>query len=130
MSIAIASVILISITIASALAVTSWVGVISVNFMETEELWVSDVTYQGTSRAADNQITVTLANSSIDSITIIKARITGSNVDMIIENPDVTINPGERQTVTISDVGWVAGYTYKFDFLTARGNNFITTDSA
>jgi len=76
MSVAIASVILLSITIAVALAVSGWVGVISVNFMETEALWVSDISYQGTSGASDNQIVLTIENSGSYSVTILKARVT------------------------------------------------------
>jgi hypothetical protein len=130
MSVAIASVILLSITIAVALAVTSWVGVISVNFMETEALWVSDISYQGTSGASDNQIVLTIENSGSYSVTILMARVTGNNVDLIIDHTDVTINGGESQVLTLNNIGWISGYNYKFDFLTGRGNNFVTTDSA
>lgn len=130
MSVAVASVILLSITIAVALAVSGWVGVISVNFMETEALWVSDISYQGTSGASDNQIVLTIENSGSYSVTILKARVTGNNVDLITDHTDVTIKGGESQVLTLNNIGWISGYKYNFDFLTARGNNFVTTDSA
>ena len=130
MSVAIAAVILLSITVAVALAVSGWLSVISVNSMETEALWVSNISYQGTSGASDNQIAITLANTGTYTLTILKARVNGNNVDLIIDISDVTIEGGESQVVTLDNIGWISGSKYYFDFLTAKGNTFPTTDTA
>lgn len=130
MSVAIASVILLSITLAVALAVSAWVGVISVNSMETESMWVSDISYQGTSGAADNQIVLTIINSGSYSITIRKAKVEGNNIDLITDDLGLTINAGESQVLTLNNTGWISGSKYQFEFLSARGNIFPTTDRA
>ena len=130
MSVAIASVILLSVTVALGLAVSGWITIFSFNSMQTEALWVSDISYQGTSGASDNQIILTIANPGSYAVTLVQVKVTGNNVDQLIGDLGVTINEGESQTVTLNDVGWISGYTYQFNFLSARGNNFVTTDSA
>jgi FlaG/FlaF family flagellin (archaellin) len=130
MSVAIAAVILLSVTVALGLAVSSWITVFSVNSMETEALWVSDISYQGTSGASDNQIVLTIANPASYAVTILQIKVTGNNVDQLTDGLGVTIKAGESQTVTLNDVGWISGYTYQFSFLSARGNNFVTDDTA
>ena len=130
MSVAIASVILLSVTVALALAVSGWITVFSVNSMETEALWVSDISYQGTSGDSDNQIVLTVENPESHAITILQVKVTGNNVDQLIDDLDVTIEAGENQIVTLENIGWVSGYKYQFNFLSGRGNNFVTADSA
>jgi len=130
MSVAIASVILLSVTVALALAVSGWITVFSVNSMETEALWVSDFSYQGTSGDSDNQIVLTIENPESHAITILQVKVTGNNVDQLIDDLDVTIEAGENQIVTLENIGWISGYKYQFNFLSGRGNNFVTTDSA
>lgn len=130
MSVAIASVILLSVTVALALAVSGWITVFSVNSMETEALWVSDISYQGQSGASDNQIVLTIENPGSYAITILQVKVTGNNVDQLIDDLDVTIEAGENQIVTLENIGWISGYKYQFNFLSGRGNNFVTTDSA
>ena len=130
MSVAIASVILLSITVAVALAVSGWLTVISVNSMETEALWVSDISYLGTSGASDNQVAITLVNSGTSKITIVSARMTGNNVDLITDLSDVTIDTGENETVTLDNIGWISGSKYRFDFHSSKGTAFPTVDTA
>lgn len=130
MSVVIASVILLSVTVALALAVSGWITVFSVNSMETEALWVSDISYQGTSGASDNQIVLTVENPESHAITILQVKVTGNNVDQLIDDLDITIEAGENQIVTLENIGWISGYKYQFNFLSGRGNNFVTTDSA
>jgi hypothetical protein len=130
MSVAIASVILLSVTVALGLAVSGWITAFSFNSMQTEALWVSDISYQGTSGASDNQIVLTIANPGSYAVTILKVKVTGNNVDQLIDDLGVTIQDGESQTVTLDDVGWISGYKYEFNFLSGRGNNFVTADTA
>ena len=130
MSVAIASVILLSVTVALGLAVSGWITIFSFNSMQTEALWVSDISYQGQSGDSDNQIVLTIANPGSYAVTILQVKVTGNNVDQLIDDLDVTIEAGENQIVTLENIGWVSGYNYQFNFLSGRGNNFVTTDSA
>ena len=129
MSVAIAAVILLSVTVALALAVSGWITAFSVDSMETEALWVSDFFYQGTSGASDNQIILTVENPGSYAVTILELKVTGSNVDQVIDDLDFAINAGESRVLTLNDVGWVSGYKYQFNFLSGRGNTFVTTDT-
>jgi hypothetical protein len=130
MSVAIASVILLSVTVALGLAVSGWVTILSFNSTETEALWVSDISYQGTSGASDNQIVLTVANPGSYAVTIQAVKVTGNNVDQLVDGVGVTIRAGESQTMTLNDVGWASGCKYQFNFLSARGNSFVTDDTA
>lgn len=129
MSVTIASVILISVTVAVTLAVSSWFTAISTNSMETEELWASDISYQGTSGASDNQIIITLNNPGTHAVTISKAKVKGNNVD-VLTDVGITINPGENQSVTLNNMGWVLGSKYSFEFLSVKRNIFSAIDTA
>jgi len=128
MSVAIASVILISVAIASTLAVSGWIGAFSVDLMETEALWVSDILYQGTSGASDKQIMLTVKNTGSYSLVVIEVKIIGGTLDLTINNLVVSINDAESQTITLENVGWVKGSNYQFDLRTSRQNTFVTTD--
>ncbi|GEM_PF-6797308 len=130
MSIAIATVILLSITVALALAVSGWITAFSVNSMETEALWISDISYQGQSGEPDNQITVTIENSGSHSVTILETKVTGSNVEQLIDDLDLTIKAGKNQVLLLNNTGWITGYRYQFNFLSGRGNTFVTIDTA
>ena len=58
------------------------------------------------------------------SVAVLKARVMGSNVDLMFDDVDFTIDGGESQVLTIKYVDWILGYVYGFDFLTFRGNAF------
>lgn len=130
MSIAIATVILLSITVALALAVSGWITAFSVNSMETEALWISDISYQGQSGESDNQIALTIENSGSYSVTILEATVTGSNVEQLIDDLELTIKAGKNQVLLLNNTGWIAGYRYQFKFISGRGNTFVTIDTA
>ena len=130
MSVTIAAVLLIGVTVAVTLAVTGWVGALTFQQMETEELVITKVASQGTSGALDNQIMVIIQNSGAEDVTLLKAKVTGYNVDKIIDFLDITVDGGELINLNLSDVGWSSGYTYEVELLTSRGNKFSAIGSA
>jgi len=130
MSVTIAAVILVGITVAITIAVAAWVGALASQRMETEELVITDVACQGTSGALDNQIAVSIQNAGAQDVTLLKARVTGYNVDKIIDFLDISFGGGETCHLTLSDVGWHSGYTYQVEILTSRGNKFSAIGSA
>ncbi len=130
MSVTIAAVILIGVTVAVTLAVSGWVGALTFQQMETEELVITKVVSQGTSGALDNQIIVIIQNSGAEDVTLLKAKVTGYNVDKIIDFLDITVGGGELINLNLSDVGWNSGYTYQVELLTSRGNKFSAIGSA
>jgi hypothetical protein len=127
MSVTIAAVMLVGVTVALTLAVAGWVGALSFGWMETESLVITDVSYQGTPGASDNQIAVRIQNSGAEDVTLLKARVTGHDVDKIIDFSDITIDGGENYSLTLGNVGWHSGYQYQIEVLSSRGNKFPTT---
>ena len=130
MSVTIAAVILVGVTVAITIAVAAWVGALIFQWMETEELVLTEVACQGTSGALDNHIVVSIQNSGAEDVTLLKARVTGHNVDKIIDFLDITVGGGEKDNLNLSDVGWHSGYTYQVELLTSRGNKFSAIGSA
>jgi hypothetical protein len=70
---------------------------------------------------------VRIQNSGAEDVTLLKARVTGHDVDKIIDFSDITIDGGENYSLTLSNVGWHSGYQYQIEFLSSRGNKFPTT---
>ena len=100
MSVTIAAVMLVGVTVALTLAVAGWVGALSFGWMETESLVITDVSYQGTPGASDNQIVVRIQNSGAEAVTLIKVRMDGYDVDEIIDFSDITLDGGEYYVPT------------------------------
>ena len=129
MSVTIAAVMLVGVTVALTIAVSGWVGAFTFQKMETESLVITGVTSQGTTGALDNQLIVRIQNSGADDVTLIKAKVTGYDVDKIIDFSHTTLDGGENYSLTLDDVGWSSGYQYKIEFLSSKGNKFQTRAS-
>ena len=125
-----AVVILIAVTVAITLAVAAWAGALTFLYMKTEELTIIGVSYQGTSRVADNQIVVTLQNTGTADVTLTQAQVNGYDVAKTIDLLNVTISRGETQTITLNNVGWHSGYPYRIELQSSKGNKFPTIDTA
>jgi hypothetical protein len=124
MTVTIAAVMLVGITVALTLAVAYWVGSLSFRWMETESLVITDVFYHGISGDSDNQIVARIQNSGAEAVTLLKARVSGHDVDKIIDFSDITIDGGENYSLTLGNVGWHSGYQYRVEVLSSRGNTF------
>ena len=129
MSVTIAAVMLVGVTVALTLAVSGWVGAFTFQKMETESLVITGASFQGTSGALDNQIIVRMQNSGAEAVTLIKAKVTGYGVDKIIDFSHTTLDGGEYYSLTLDDVGWQSGHQYQIEFLSSKGNKFQTRAS-
>jgi flagellin-like protein len=90
----VAAIILIAVTVAVAIAATTWLGSITFSFMKTEQLniinpnWASDMSY----------IDITARNSGTDPITISRVEVNNEAVD---DFPSATIKGGESAVITV-----------------------------
>ena len=119
----VASIILIAVTVAVSIAVAAWMGALTIGFMGTEEVRITNVSY-GTSPA----VTVTVANTGSQAVTITEIRV-GTGNDLL--SADVTLAAGDVTPITVQmSPAWEAGTSYMFKAISAKGNTFVYTATA
>jgi flagellin-like protein len=124
----IAAIILIAVTVAVSIAVAVWMGSLSFNFMNTEQLSITDVAFTGSGATID----VTVLNTGTTDVTIASVSVTGYNVTGGTITGPVIIGEGTSGTVQISvtGVGWDAGNLYDVELVSTKGNRFTYTATA
>ena len=70
----VAAIILIAVTVAVSIAVAAWMGSLTMNFMETKELTVTQMTFDAT----NNNMTVYVTNSGTSEVTIALVKVNGT----------------------------------------------------
>jgi flagellin-like protein len=122
----VAAIILIAVTVAVAIAATTWLGSISFSFMKTEQLnivnpdWASDMSY----------IDITARNSGTDPIIISTVEMNNRIVnDFTFRSGSATLNAGESAVIRVTD-SFVPGAKYEFWIVTSSGNKFPSLTSA
>jgi flagellin-like protein len=115
----VASIILIAVTVAVSLAVAAWMGALTVGFMGSSSITITNTSFQGTSGAANNYINITMKNTGTKSVTISNARVNG-----VVKSFSgvTTLSPGDANKVLmISNVGWSTGNPYKIELSDSNG---------
>jgi archaeal type IV pilus assembly protein PilA len=119
----VASIILIAVTVAVSIAVAAWMGGMTVGFMGSSSVTVTNVAFN---TDTDNVIDLTLKNTGTKTVTIAAVRVNNNLVDMSTDsyfNQTTTagdlasLAAGERATLRIAGPygTWVAGNPYKID---------------
>jgi flagellin-like protein len=117
----VASIILIAVTVAVSIAVAAWMGALTIGFMGTSSLTITDLSFTGNSGAADNDIIVFVRNSGTKQLTI--AHVQVNNVDKISSCSGTLIYaPGATGNFTIQNYGWVAGNPYEVKLFDSSNN--------
>ena len=111
----VASIILIAVTVAVSIAVAAWMGALTVGFMGTEELKITNVAFSGT-----NSVAITVKNTGSTSATVSEVYINGA--DLLETN--VTVDPNGQETITVTSA-WEAGNAYQIRIVTTKGNPFV-----
>jgi flagellin-like protein len=116
----IASIILIAVVVAVALAATTWMGSITFSFMKTEELnivsqvWASDISY----------IDLTVRNHGTGSLTISTVEVNRTPANNVtFQSGSATITGGESAVIRVAH-SFSSGTKYEFYITTATGNKF------
>lgn len=126
----VASIILIAVTVAVSVAVAAWMGGMTVGFMETEELKITNAVF-GT-----DTVTLTLSNTGTTSVIISQVSIDNAvqGTDAITlalsDGTDVTDTmalpknaKGAELVVTLED-DFVSGNSYAMKIVTTKGNYY------
>jgi flagellin-like protein len=112
----VASIILIAVTVAVSIAVAAWMGALTVGFMGTEELKITNVQFSGT-----DSIAITVKNTGSTSATVSEVYINNGN-DLL--DTDAVIAENAQQTITVTQA-WAAGSSYQVRIVTTKGNPFV-----
>jgi len=116
----VASIILIAVTVAVSIAVAAWMGALTVGFMGSSSITVTNVTFAGGSGNATNTIVLTLKNTGTKSVTLSQTKV---NSAVFTTSPaSLTMAAGETgTTLTITAAGWANGNPYKMDLIDSSG---------
>jgi len=112
----VASIILIAVTVAVSIAVAAWMGALTVGFMGTEELKITNVAFSGT-----DSVAITVKNTGSTSATVSEVYI-NNGADLLAD--DVTVDPNGQQTIPVTSP-WEAGNAYQIRVVTTKGNPFV-----
>ena len=121
----VAAIILIAVTVAVSIAVAAWMGSLTIGFMETSELTITQMTFTaGTSTTG--QIVVDITNSGTSAVTVSMVKVNsatmtkGTGADSWAIAPDTPIAAGGSATLTITTT--VAnGNKYSVNLFTSDG---------
>ena len=112
----VASIILIAVTVAVSIAVAAWMGALTVGFMGSSSMTITNTSFTGTT---NNNVTLAVKNTGTKSVTISQAKING--VAATIDSAStLTYAAGASGSITL-DSTWVAGNPYKFDLVDSSG---------
>ena len=115
----VAAIILIAVTVAVSIAVAAWMGALTFTFMDTEELKILNVRFEGN---VSRTMNVTLQNTGTTHLVVNQLKV--GNQTETIEEVDGTFSAGTKGSIKI-DFEWKAGTTYEVELLTTKGNKFI-----
>ena len=131
----VASIILIAVTVAVSIAVAVWMGALSVGFMQTEQLSITNVQF---STGTDQVISVNVTNTGTNAITITTVTVTPIPSTAPTVAYPTGFTPGTSTlpantigSITLTVTGTSGLYTnggsYKVTILTSKGNTFSYT---
>jgi flagellin-like protein len=116
----VASIILIAVTVAVSIAVAAWMGALTIGFMGSSSITITDVSFQGTSADVNNYINITMKNTGTKVVTISQIKI--NNIAKTFSGV-TTLQAGDvGKVIKISNVGWTNGNPYKIDLFDSSGS--------
>jgi len=110
----VASIILIAVTVAVSIAVAAWMGALTVGFMGSSSLTITDVDF-----STAGSIVIDVKNTGTNDVTVQNIKINNDNAAFLATGSD-TVPSGLTEVFTIT---WahVAGNPYKIDLYDGSG---------
>jgi flagellin-like protein len=118
----VASIILIAVTVAVSIAVAAWMGALTFNSMEMEQLKITKMQF-GTPA---NMINVTMLNTGTTAVTIREMRV-NNGANLLVTQFTVAANGNWTQTITYA---WIDGAQYEVEMRSSKGNEFTYSATA
>ena len=97
----VAAIILIAVTVAVSIAVAAWMGSLTIGFMETSELTITEVDFTN-GDASTGRIAIQITNSGTSTFTVKRIRVNGENEITWSSGTSDTVAPGNSETFTIT----------------------------
>jgi flagellin-like protein len=117
----VASIILIAVTVAVSIAVAAWMGALTVGFMGSSSITITNVSFD--TNGSYKNVTLTMKNTGTKSVTISQVRI-NNNIATIDSTSTLTLAAGDTGKTVVLDgtyASWVNGNPYKFDVIDSSG---------
>jgi flagellin-like protein len=112
----VASIILIAVTVAVSIAVAAWMGALTVSFMGSSSLTITDVDF-----STDGSIAIDVKNSGTNDVTIAQVKVNGvTSAFVATDYAGQAIPSGETDVLTIT-AAHTAGNPYKIDLMDNNG---------
>ncbi|MGB9959596.1 MAG: archaellin/type IV pilin N-terminal domain-containing protein [Candidatus Bathyarchaeales archaeon] len=116
----VASIILIAVTVAVSIAVAAWMGALTIGFMGSSSMTITNVQFGTT---GGKYINCTLKNSGTNTVTIASVKVNGQLMpaaNVTFSSTGGTFAAGATGWVKIT-TGWTAGNPYKIDLYDGSG---------
>ena len=130
----VAAIILIAVTVAVSIAVAAWMGSLTIGFMDTKELTITDVSFVDSGAPDYNAVSIDLnvTNSGTSAVTVATVKVNGLTISGVTGDPDLTIEAGDSTTtISIPYTTWESGTNYSVTLFTTDGTLVGTyTDTA
>jgi flagellin-like protein len=129
----VASIILIAVTVAVSVAVAAWMGGMTLGFMNTEQVKITNVAFTGTP-GTDAVVEITVQNTGSNPVTISDlyvstTTVAGTVADWSSGGTDGKIAANDKDVATV-DFDWANGGSYQIKIITSQGNSFTYQGSA
>ena len=117
----VASIILIAVTVAVSIAVAAWMGALTIGFMGTEEVRITNVAFSG-----GNTVVVTAKNTGSATVTIEEVYIAGALQTATLDPTTGAVAPNGMLSATFTYT-YDPGTAYQIKLVSAKGNPFVYT---
>jgi len=118
----VASIILIAVTVAVSIAVAAWMGALTIGFMGSSSITITDYHFIGTTGSATNNITITMKNTGTKQVIISNVKV-NNIVKTFTPAANATLSAGDTgKILTIINVVWSNGNPYKIDLFDSSGS--------
>ena len=119
----VAAIILIAVTVAVSIAVAAWMGALTFTFMQTEQISITNMQFNGASNASDNTIVLNLKNTGSSKVTLTQVTLNG-DVHTVVWSPTTgELDAAGTGTATLTAVNWESGNTYRVILQSSTGTN-------
>ncbi len=125
----VASIILIAVTVAVSIAVAAWMGALTIGFMGTEEIRVTNADFEAASPITYADIYV--KNTGTAAVTIEEVYVNSDLIDDLdwTQTPAGSIEANSEATIRVS-MTYADGSSYQFKLVSTKGNPFVFTATA
>jgi flagellin-like protein len=121
----IATIILIAVTVAVSIAVAAWMGALTIGFMSSESVTITNTVFNGTSGTAPNYIVIYMKNTGTKQVTLGQVKV-NSAICTVAPAANMTLTTtalNQKLTITMpTATPWSNGNAYQINLFDASGN--------